>query len=153
MKNLFVLVCSVILITGFFSCKKDETKQIESKKNESTVIETSEKGKDTKSLLNNFIGTFKATCDDGKEYILVISDEKKRFSYHLTGNNLDATGTVSVKNSDTNTYLIFQNASKGQDVEAALMDDSIVIQNSGNSMNPYQIFEDCDSKYIEFIKK
>ena len=29
---------------------------------------------------------------------------------------------------------------------------SIVIQNYGNSMNEYNHFEDCDSKYLKFDK-
>lgn len=40
-----------------------------------------------------------------------------------------------------------------QNVSGTLYKDEIIIQNYGNSMNYYVVFEECGEKYIELVKK
>jgi hypothetical protein len=60
-------------------------------------------------------------------------------------------GPVTVTREGADTYFTFVGL-KGEepavDIEAAWADSALLIQNYGNSMNPYQRFGQCDAKYL-----
>jgi len=65
-------------------------------------------------------------------------------------------GDVVISKQPDETYLTFvglKGASPPDDVQAAFMDGKVVIQNSGNAMNPYTRFAQCDAKYLELVKQ
>ncbi|MGE8528458.1 tetratricopeptide repeat protein [Chryseobacterium rhizosphaerae] len=57
-------------------------------------------------------------------------------------------GTVKISKEDTVTYLDFNDG-----IAAMYSNDTISIQNSGNSMNQYTHFKECDEMYIHLVKK
>ena len=67
--------------------------------------------------------------------------------------DINITGTYKFKpcniisNSEGEFYVQFKN------FQAAYENDTLVIQNYGNSMNQYIHFKDCDIKFLEFEKE
>lgn len=57
-------------------------------------------------------------------------------------------GIVRVDKENNATYLYFLDGISG-----LFSNDTISIQNSGNSRNPYWHFKECDEKYIHLVKK
>jgi hypothetical protein len=60
-------------------------------------------------------------------------------------------GAVRIDRDGADTYFTFvglKGANPAIDIEAAWADSALLIQNYGNSMNPYQRFEQCDAKYL-----
>lgn len=56
-------------------------------------------------------------------------------------------GKVKVSKEDQVTYLTFGH------IGSMYHQDTISIQNYGNAMNDYIHFEECDAKYIHFVRK
>ncbi|WP_051349274.1 hypothetical protein [Chryseobacterium gregarium] len=56
-------------------------------------------------------------------------------------------GKVKVSREDQVTYLTFD------DIGSMYHQDTISIQNYGNAINDYIYFEQCDAKYIHFVRK
>ncbi|BEV03234.1 MULTISPECIES: hypothetical protein [Chryseobacterium] len=68
-------------------------------------------------------------------------------NYELRINNkIRLKGKIKVYKEDTVTYLDYGHISSMYDR------DTIYIQNSGNAMNPYWHFKECDIKYIRLAK-
>lgn len=61
--------------------------------------------------------------------------------------NLKLKGKVKISKEDDIIYLDFGY------IGSMYVDDTIYIRNSGNSINPYWHFEECDEKYLLFAKK
>lgn len=93
------------------------------------------------------------TSFEGK-YIAGNGCENGRYSIELK--NVD--GKPSFKIFDKTKVIASGNASIGDagilmgEIGASIEGDKMVIQNTGNSMNPYQHF-DCSEKYLEFNKQ
>jgi len=65
-------------------------------------------------------------------------------------------GQVQVDQQGSSTYFTFiglQGADPADNVEAVWQDSMLVIQNTGNFMNPYTRFEQCDAKYLELVRQ
>ncbi|OBW47373.1 hypothetical protein AB671_00496 [Chryseobacterium sp. BGARF1] len=73
-------------------------------------------------------------------------DCKNNFVFSTIGNK-KIKGTVKVLKEDDVTYLDFDNLS------SMFANDTIYIQNSGNSINPYLHFKECDEKFIHLVKR
>ena len=77
----------------------------------------------------------KLKIDTNNHYDITINNKKKY------------DGKVKISKEDGTTYLNF-------DIVSGIFDkDTIYIQNSGNSINPYWHFKECDEKYIHFVKQ
>jgi len=64
-----------------------------------------------------------------------------------SSNKIKMKGIIKISKEDNTTYLDFENFSSMYD------NDTIYIQNSGNAMNPYWHFKECDEKFIHLAKK
>ena len=69
-----------------------------------------------------------------------------QFSFDL-GAGKKLRGKVKISKADNTTYLDFN------EISSMFEKDTIYIQNSGNSMNPYVHFEKCNEKYIRLVKR
>ncbi|WP_155845760.1 hypothetical protein [Chryseobacterium gregarium] len=74
--------------------------------------------------------------DPGNHFIFEIGKGKK------------IEGVVKLFKEDKTTYLDFNS-----NISAMFDNDTIYIQNSGNSINPYVRFEKCNEMYIHLAKK
>ena len=78
------------------------------------------------------------------------SGNKTKYYYTITENNqTKSQGYMPdiISNSEGEFYVKFKN------FQAAYENDTLVIQNYGNSMNQYMHFKDCDIKFLEFEKE
>jgi len=87
--------------------------------------------------------------------IVGLSQEGRHFKYKVTTDTRTAMGDF-VKSSQ---HIIFSElyASKSVgnskiEVSALMQGDTLVIQNFGNSMNPFTLFSECDDKYLSLLK-
>ena len=74
---------------------------------------------------------------------------KAKYFYKIVENNqTKSQGYISsIKSNGEGGFYI-----KFKKIDGMYENGSIVIQNYGNSMNEYNHFEDCDSKYLKFDK-
>ena len=74
---------------------------------------------------------------------------KAKYFYKIVDNNqTKSQGYISsIKSNGEDGFYI-----KFKKIDGMYENGSIVIQNYGNSMNEYNHFEDCDSKYLKFDK-
>lgn len=68
-------------------------------------------------------------------FIFIVNKKKKQ------------SGTFKIYKEDKITYFDFD------DISSVYKKDTISIQNSGNSINEYWHFKECDEKYIHLVKK
>jgi hypothetical protein len=132
------------------SCNNTENNSNQSKDNEVKKEDTK-----TETSLPDISGKYKMpenTCS----FELIISKEKGEYSYNFKGKNgiLDIFGKLSVSNDNGTTYVNFTlpESFSVKTVEGLLENNTITIQNYGNADNQFTIFEDCEDKYMEFIK-
>ncbi len=74
-------------------------------------------------------------------------DSMKHFVFNVKKDK-KIQGIVRIDQENNATYLYFFNGIGG-----LFSNDTISIQNSGNSGNPYWHFKECDEKYIHLVKK
>lgn len=80
---------------------------------------------------------------------IVKNTSKTKYFYKIVENNqTKSQGNISsIKSDGEGGFYI-----KFKKIDGMYENGSIVIQNYGNSMNEYNHFEDCDSKYLKFDK-
>jgi len=134
-----------------FACTNSGTKTTVST-NDSLVQTTNVKADSTHV---NYAGVYKTTGEKGCNFTITLTKENETYNYTIQGEGLNATGKADIETVNSDTYITFDgkiadNAPKT--IEGQLSDSTITIQNEGNSMNNYNYFKQCDSKYIEFNK-
>jgi len=100
---------------------------------------------------NNFDGFYSLSNKDDCNKMLSLDIKNNFFSiysmdYNLKNKKIIIKGKLDILDDGSHTYL------KMNSIEALYYKNSIVIQNSGNSMNDYTYFDFCDSKYLNFHK-
>lgn len=96
----------------------------------------------------NLTGLYKnESCNISIE--ITKNTNKTKYFYKIVDNNqTKSQGYISsIKSNGEGGFYI-----KFKKIDGMYENDSIVIQNYGNSMNEYNHFEDCDSKYLKFDK-
>lgn len=73
--------------------------------------------------------------------------------YHLKTSKLEHAGTYKTQDG----YITFNGLladDPKREVQGSYSEDEIVIQNYGNAMNQFTVFEECsDQKYLRLVKK
>lgn len=86
---------------------------------------------------------------------ITLIKETEGYKYLLTGEHYDQEGKALIEKADA-VYLTFNGPvgnNKPNTVSGQIEENSILIQNYGNSMNEYHHFVECDEKYLEFVKQ
>lgn len=151
MKRATQTILAVMLMVLFsFSCNDSENKDRQTKENELKVEDTK-----SENALPDVSGKYKmpeGTCG----FELIITKEKEDYGYNMKGQNgiVDIYGklTVSRENGADYLNLTLPEGFSSKSVQALFENNTITIQNYGNSMNDYHHFKDCDDKYMEFKK-
>ncbi|MBN2663427.1 MAG: hypothetical protein JXR68_07230 [Bacteroidales bacterium] len=149
-KNLLSILGLILMFAFCLSCGNSEnnSNQIDDNevKKENTVTETK---------LPDISGNYKMS-ENSCGFELIINKEGGEYSYNIKGGNgiLDVFGAVSVNNVEGTNYVnfTFPESFSTQTVEGIFDNNTITIQNYGNADNQFHIFEDCDDKYMEFVK-
>lgn len=87
------------------------------------------------------------TCENGR-FKISINKKGALYIYNILDREKSISkGKIIILKEDNTIYLTFGK------IEGILQDDSIHIQNYGNSMNKYKHFTQCGDKYLIFKKK
>ena len=102
-----------------------------------------------------YVGIYKTENQKRCPIALTITSKSDGYHYAIKIKNKIQEGRLKVSKVKDEVYLNFIGlvAKKPKyEVEGQYIDNSVVIQNEGNAMNKYTIFEACDDKYIELKK-
>jgi hypothetical protein len=102
-----------------------------------------------------YIGTYKTGNESGCLIELIITANNEGMHYKIKTSKKEREGRVRVSEEEGETYLTFSGlAGTGDDdgVESQYTDSTIIIQNEGNAMNEFELFEECGLKFIELKK-
>jgi len=149
MKNkVLQIALSISVLLTLCSCNSG-SKQDEKSMKDSTNIEKKVAGPD-------YSGIYKVSAENTCQLTIAITKENQNFNYQIKGENLDCTGKLIIEDFEGEIYFTFdgqiaENAPKV--VSAKFVDNSIMVQNYGNSMNEYNYFKQCEEKFLEFKKQ
>jgi hypothetical protein len=94
--------------------------------------------------------------ETGCDIALTITKEKNGFKYYFKGEHLDLEGIALLSYEGDGYYVTFDGPignTPPKTVSGLFKDNTLTIQNEGNSQNNYHYFSDCDEKYLEFKKQ
>lgn len=97
---------------------------------------------------NNIGGTYYSVeaNDCSKKVVIKISVLKNNMVYEVRRGNKKNSGKFSIVNEKGINYI---NIGK---LQGTYKNDTITIQNYGNSLNDYMNFGECEAKYLIFVK-
>lgn len=111
---------------------------------------------ESKSLEPDYSGTYKLSDDQVCDIVIAIQKDNGGYAYLIKGTGLKSSGRLSIVKDGEETYLVFKSTIRSGDktaVEGSYSDGRIMIQNTGNAMNQYICFKQCDVKFLEFVKE
>ncbi|MBL3658882.1 hypothetical protein [Fulvivirga sediminis] len=111
-----------------------------------------------KQAENNFVDQSKY---DGQYILMAANDCQLQIDisggiYHLETSKRKLKGTIEILKNNQQVYLLFKRLigdDPGEDVSGKYEDNSIIIQNYGNSMNQYTRLSECSDKYLVLKKR
>jgi hypothetical protein len=141
-KTIYVVVLLIIIN---YSCNNSNTNSSES--NESEVK--------SEASITDISGKYKMpenTCG----FELIVTNENGNYSYNIKGKDgiVDIYGKLTLSDESGATYVnfILPEMFPTKTTQGLLENNTITIQNYGNADNQFTLFEDCEDKYMEFIK-
>lgn len=164
-----VLILNFVLF--LVSCKDSN---LQKDGNDQITIESKNLNVDqSKKAAENIAGIYTSStkAGDACNFSIEISESAGTYKYILKSTQEDKEGILLLENSDSEgeqnilleglKYDSYEGDKSSKNtpsiemsgVSALLKDNSITIQNTGNSMNSFTIFKDCDAKYIELKKQ
>ena len=121
------------------------------------LIITASCGQGNKKAFQEYVGTYKTSDETSNcSIVLTVTSLKDGLHYAIKTNTREQGGRLEVTKSDSDVYLNFVGllgSAPKEEVSGQYIDNKIVIQNYGNSMNQYILFSECDMKYIELLKQ
>ncbi|WP_076419193.1 hypothetical protein [Colwellia sp. UCD-KL20] len=87
--------------------------------------------------------------------VIGLSQEDSQFKYKITTNARTFMGNFVKSEQQIIFSELYASKSVGNskiEVSALMQGDTLVIQNFGNSMNPFTLFSECDDKYLSLVK-
>jgi hypothetical protein len=147
MKKINILTIGIVASSLFLGSCGNKSGEKAEQKDTTTVKTEVAKTEITVDYSGTYTMTDKSVCD------LEISIQKSGNGFTYSSGK--AKGNIEVINQDGEVYLnmlAINGASPKGDVEAKYENETLLIQNEGNSMNPYSIFKKCDAKYLELKK-
>jgi hypothetical protein len=154
-KKIFLISAIALSATFFFSCKTD-TKET-GKDSDSVASQVTEvvKTEAATTETDEYCGTYKATAETACEIAVSISKSGGAYAYTLTSAGKEYKGTAKIEKQEVETYIHFEGKIEDatKEVSGLIQGTSIMIQNSGNAMNPFELFKSCSAKYIELAKE
>jgi hypothetical protein len=148
MKKLNLLLLGMVAVSIIVSsCNNNNAEKTGQKDSVKTETVQTPQTKAAIDYSGNYSMADKSVCD------LAIEIQKKGNGYTYVSGK--AKGNVEIINQEDEVYLNFiaiNGKSPKGDVEAKYENETLMIQNEGNAMNPYSIFKKCDAKYLELKK-
>ncbi len=137
---------AAVLSVAFISCAggKNSAKNI-GDSNPETVV--------NKPAAVDYSGTYKLSGEDACSIVITIKRDNDGYAYSIAGDSVKSSGKISVSVDGETVYLLFRDTRRSGDsseIEGVYSGERIVMQNYGNSLNSYILFQECDAKYLEF---
>ncbi len=143
-----IFVVALMLLFSF-SCGDSGDKNASTEEN-SDKVENSQPG----NSIPDITGYYRLP-ELGCNIALTIVKENGVLKYYFKGEHLDLEGTALVHVEEDIYYVTFDGPignTPPKTVSGQFIDNTITIQNYGNTMNDYHHFQDCGDKYLEFKK-
>ena len=83
---------------------------------------------------------------------VIITPNEKRDGYYITLKDIEWSEYEGAVNFDEDTIQEQEDIALPREVQGVLYENEITIQNTGNAMNYYVKFGECDLKYIQLVK-
>lgn len=103
---------------------------------------------------NDYSGVYKSG-DTYCEMEMVITKVNGEYQYEINSKFRNQTGLLKVNETENDIYFKFDGllgVNPKEEIGGKFINETIIIQNSGNAMNSYLKFSECDIKYIELEK-
>lgn len=150
MKKTFFKITTMLIMLVFVSCSKPTGKSnVTNDSIETTNI------KEANDVLPDIVGYYRLP-ETGCDLALTIIKQNDKLKYYFKGEHIDIEGIAILSKENDDFYITFDGPIGGypaKTVTGQYTNNSIIIQNYGNSMNNYTYFPDCDEKYLEFAKQ
>jgi hypothetical protein len=145
-KKIFVVILLAVIS---FSCNNSEDKKNAEKENGADL----QNSKLSNSLpdVSGYYQLPELRCN----IALTIVNENGVLKYYFKGEHLDLEGVAIVSVEEDIYYVTFDGPignTPPKTVQGQFKDNTITIQNTGNTMNNFHYFPDCEDKYLEFKK-
>jgi len=111
-------------------------------------------GQSKKKEVQGYDGTYKTDTAKGCLIELIITTQPDGYHYKIKTSLREQEGLLVITKSEENIYLTFTGllgTEPKDEIEGQFINNKIVIQNFGSSMNEYLNFSECDIKYLELI--
>jgi len=140
-----------IIVVLCYSCNNVGNDKNQGKEKDSTTQNAK-----VNSALPDITGVFRLPethCD----LVITFIKGNDGYKYYIKGVHLDVEGKAIVTSENGDYYVTFDGPTGGNNKPKSLSgqykDNTLTIQNYGNSQNQYTFFEDCPDKYLEFKKQ
>jgi hypothetical protein len=140
----------VLLVALILSCGNPATSNVQGA---DTAL--SSKHQAGPEVSKGFSGEYKPTGDNKCDITITIQDKDGVYTYLIKSSGKEFSGKVIIEQEESETYLVFDGIIEGNkpgSISALYTNDTLTIQNYGNSMNEYNYFKKCDLKFLEFKK-
>jgi len=111
-------------------------------------------GQPKKKEIQEYDGIYKTDTAKGCLIELIITSHPDGYHYKIKTSLREQEGYLAVTKLEDAVYLTFTGllgTEPKDEIEGQYIDNKIVIQNYGSSMNQYLNFSECDIKYLELI--
>ena len=152
MKKINLLPLGILTISMIVtSCNNSGEQKTEQKDSvKAGTVQTAQSPKASNAV--DYSGTYSIADKTACDLTILVQKKDSGFTY-VSGK---AKGNVEIIKQDNEVFLNFiaiNGKSPKGDVEAKYENETLLIQNEGNAMNPYSIFKKCDAKYLELKKE
>jgi hypothetical protein len=135
-----------------FSCNNTK------KMGKSAIKDSTNLSKETKNLtiLKYIDGVYNTTGENECNINITIKKVNDNYFYKITLDGTEYSGKLIFENQEDKVYFTFDGKigdNAPQTVGGLFFQDTLMIQNYGNSMNEYHYFKKCDVKFLEFKKQ
>ena len=112
-------------------------------------------GQVNKKNLQEYSGTYKTNDEKSCPIEVIITSQNDGYRYKIKTSAREKEGRLEITKTGKEVYLKFiglPGTKPNDEIEGQFINNTIAIQNYGNSMNEYIQFGECDSKYFELLK-
>jgi len=138
----------VLIVALLIACGNTVTSKVQ---DADTALSTHQNAQPKVS--KGYSGEYRPIGDNTCDITINIQDKDGAYTYLIKSFGKEFSGKVIVEQEDSETYLVFDGIIEGnkpKSISGLYTNDTLTIQNYGNSMNEYNYFKKCDLKFLEF---
>jgi len=150
----FKLIGLLIVIIMAFSCNSSTTTTNETNTDVTKQTEKTTETNNSTYTGPDYSGIYKASDGNTCGITITVTKTNDGFNYNLKTPSVDFNGKLNVNDQAGTLYFNFEGKidDNTDGFSGQYNEGKLTFENYGNAMNQYQLFDDCDSKYIEFSR-